>query len=285
MTSRSGNGRILPVLIGLGILLVLLACVAGCTQPTTTPPTTTPAQAGMANPASVYCGQVSGTLEIKKDATGGEYGMCTFANGTSCEEWALFRGEGCKAGVAAAVTTAAAAPAGMANPASVYCAKNGGTLEIKKDTAGNEYGMCTFTNGTTCQEWALFRGEGCKPFATIAPTPAVTEGKKMVTITEAENGKTQDIAQATRFAVTLKENPTTGFMWNATVSPGLEIQSSDYQQDKAPEGMVGVGGTRTWVILAKDLGDQKFSASYRRSWEPVTGNETAFVANVKVVKA
>jgi putative hemolysin len=24
--------------------------------------------------------------------------MCTFKNGTSCEEWALFRGEGCKAG-------------------------------------------------------------------------------------------------------------------------------------------------------------------------------------------
>ena len=53
----------------------------------------------MANPASVACVNAGGRLEIKKDATGGEYGMCTFANGTSCEEWALFRGEGCKAGV------------------------------------------------------------------------------------------------------------------------------------------------------------------------------------------
>jgi inhibitor of cysteine peptidase len=172
----------------------------------------------------------------------------------------------------------------MANPASVYCVQNGGTLDIRKDAAGNEYGMCTFANGTTCQEWTLFRGEGCKPFAPIEPTTAATEGKKMVTITDADNGKTEEIAQGTRFAVTLKENPTTGFMWNATVSPGLEIQSSDYQQDKAAEGMVGVGGVRTWVILAKDLGDQKFSASYRRSWEPVTGNETAFVAKVNVVK-
>ncbi len=50
----------------------------------------------MPNPASVYCGQAGGTTDIKKDASGGEYGMCTFANGTSCEEWALFRGEGCK---------------------------------------------------------------------------------------------------------------------------------------------------------------------------------------------
>ena len=43
----------------------------------------------------------------------------------------------------------------------------------------------------------------------------------MVTLTEADNGKTEDIAQGTRFAVQLKENPTTGFQWNATVSPAL----------------------------------------------------------------
>ena len=54
--------------------------------------------------------------------------------------------------------------------------------------------------------------------------------------------------------------------------------------DKAPEGMVGVGGTRTWVIVAKDLGTQKFSATYKRSWEATTGNETGFNANVNVVK-
>ena len=48
--------------------------------------------------------------------------------------------------------------------------------------------------------------------------------------------------------------------------------------------MVGVGGVRTWVIIAKDHGTQNFSASYRRSWEPVTGNETAYTVNIKVEK-
>jgi putative hemolysin/predicted secreted protein len=237
----------------------------------------------MANPASVACVNGGGNLEIKTDATGGQYGMCTFTNGTTCEEWALFRGEGCKSGVTAAGTTAPA-NAGMANPASVACGNAGGKTEIKTDAAGGQYGMCTFTNGTTCEEWALFRGEGCKSGVTAATTPAATDGKKMVTFTEADNGKTSDIAQTTRFAVQLKENPTTGYMWNATVSPGLEIQSSDYQQDKAAEGMVGVGGTRTWVLVAKDLGAQKFSATYGRSWEPVTGNETAFAVTINVVK-
>ena len=219
MTSLRRSGQVLSGLFILGALLVLVLA-AGCTQQPATPPATpqvtTQASAGMPNPASVYCGEVGGTLEIKKDASGGEYGMCRFANGTSCEEWALFRKEGCKPGVEPATTAA--------------------------------------------------------------------EGKKMVTLTEADKGKTEDIAQGTRFAVQLKENPTTGFQWNATVSSGLSIQSSDYQMDKAAEGMVGVGGTRTWVIVADDLGTQKFSAVYMRSWEPVTGNETGYSVNVNVVK-
>jgi putative hemolysin/predicted secreted protein len=277
LSRRSG---ILPGLFIFGVLLVLLVVAAGCTQQTVTPPVTTKVP-GMANPASVYCGQTGGTTVIRQDASGGQYGMCSFNNGTSCEEWALFRGEGCRAGVAAATTTAPSA--GIANPASVACIDAGGSLEIKEDTTGGQYGMCTFANGTSCEEWALFRGEGCKPGLKAVPTTAA-EGKKMVTFTEADKGKTGDIAQGTRFAVQLKENPTTGFEWNATVSSGLVIQDSTFQQDKTPREMVGVGGTRTWVITAKDLGTQKFSASYRRSWEPVTGNETAYSVNIKVVK-
>ena len=50
-------------------------------------------------------------------------------------------------------------------------------------------------------------------------------------------------------------------------------------------GMVGVGGSRTWVLVAKDTGDQKFSVIYRRPWEPVTGNETAYSVTIRVVKA
>jgi putative hemolysin/predicted secreted protein len=286
MTSLRRSGHIVPGLFIIGLVLVLAVLTAGCTQQTVTPQTTTvattPAASQIANPASVNCGQIGGTTEIKTDATGGQYGMCNFGNGTSCEEWALFRGEGCKAGVAAVATTAASA--GMANPASVACVNAGGKLEIKKNADGGEYGMCTFTNGTSCEEWALFRGEGCKTGVTAAATTAATDGKKMVTLTEADKGKSEDIAQGTRFAVQLKENPTTGFAWNATVSSGLEIQSSDYQMDSAAPGMVGVGGIHTWVIIAKDTGNQKFSATYGRSWEKVTGNETAFSANINVVK-
>jgi predicted secreted protein len=93
----------------------------------------------------------------------------------------------------------------------------------------------------------------------------MAEGKKMFTFTEADNGRSGGITRNTRFVIVPAENPTTGFTWNRTLSAGLELQSSDYCQDHAPMGMVGVGGTRTWVIVAKDPGDQKFSAIYRRS--------------------
>ena len=46
----------------------------------------------------------------------------------------------------------------IANPASVNCTKNGGKLSIVDKPEG-QVGMCTFSNGTVCEEWAYFRGE------------------------------------------------------------------------------------------------------------------------------
>lgn len=46
----------------------------------------------------------------------------------------------------------------VANPASVHCEKEGGTLEIV-DTDEGQVGMCTLPDGTECEEWAYFRGE------------------------------------------------------------------------------------------------------------------------------
>ena len=53
---------------------------------------------GLANPASQFCLDRGGQIEMKKDDTGGEYGMCVFGNGDECEEWALFREE-CQPGI------------------------------------------------------------------------------------------------------------------------------------------------------------------------------------------
>ena len=45
----------------------------------------------MPNPASVYCEQQWGTLNIVKDEEGNESGMCKLADGTEVEEWEYYR--------------------------------------------------------------------------------------------------------------------------------------------------------------------------------------------------
>jgi len=51
-------------------------------------------------------------------------------------------------------------PLGMANPASVNCAKVGGIVQITKTKDGDEYGLCAKPGGeTACEEWALLREE------------------------------------------------------------------------------------------------------------------------------
>src|SRR5512136_2571992 len=78
-----------------------------------------------------------------------------------------------------AQTTSTPVP-NMPNPAAVYCEQHGGKLEIVTAADGSQSGLCIFPDGSTCDEWAYFRGE-CKPgdsFATpgpmVSPTPVST---------------------------------------------------------------------------------------------------------------
>lgn len=50
----------------------------------------------------------------------------------------------------------------IANPASTYCIEQGGKLEIRRDSDENEYGICKFSDGSECEEWAFYRGECSK---------------------------------------------------------------------------------------------------------------------------
>ena len=63
--------------------------------------------------------------------------------------------------------------ANMPNPASVYCEQNGNKLEIQTASDGGQNGICIFPDGSTCEEWAYYRGE-CGPAAQKSPTPAMT---------------------------------------------------------------------------------------------------------------
>ena len=107
------------------------------------------------NPASVYCEENGGIVEIRTDAEGNQYGYCIFPDGSECDEWAYYRDE-CQPG------DSNQPGAYLPNPASVYCEENGGTIQICTDADGNQFGYCVFQNGSICDEWAYYRGE-CVP--------------------------------------------------------------------------------------------------------------------------
>jgi Tol biopolymer transport system component/putative hemolysin len=62
----------------------------------------------------------------------------------------------------ASCTSSPATRPSLPNPASVYCEKNGGKLDMRQDASGGTAGVCVFPDGSECDEWAFFRGE-CKP--------------------------------------------------------------------------------------------------------------------------
>jgi putative hemolysin len=51
---------------------------------------------------------------------------------------------------------------GMANPASEFCVKSGGKLEIRRGPAG-EYGVCRLPDGREIEEWTYYRQNAGKP--------------------------------------------------------------------------------------------------------------------------
>jgi len=65
----------------------------------------------------------------------------------------------------------------LPNPASVFCEQQGNKLEIRTATDGSQSGVCIFPDGSTCDEWAYFRGEcglDVQESPTLAPTAELT---------------------------------------------------------------------------------------------------------------
>jgi putative hemolysin len=121
----------------------------------------------MPNPASVYCEENGGTVAMRQDDAGGQYGVCVFPDQSECDEWAYYRGD-CQTGDS--LRSPSPTPgdtASVANPASRYCEENGGTVDFRQDGSGGVKGVCVFPDDTECEEWAYYRDE-CKP-GTPAP--------------------------------------------------------------------------------------------------------------------
>ena len=95
---------------------------------------------------------------------------------------------------------------------------------------------------------------------------------------EAYNGHTVQAETGTTFNVSLSENPSTGYTWNWTLTPGLELVNDTFVANES--GLIGAGGIHTWVLKMTGNDTQTFSAIEKRSADPVLGNETTFSLNI-----
>jgi len=73
----------------------------------------------------------------------------------------------------------------------------------------------------------------------------------------------------------LRENPTTGYSWNATVTSGLAIVNDSYVPPD--NSLLGAGGEHHWTIKGTSEGNQTFSAVYRRPWEEPSPDDITYV--------
>ena len=80
--------------------------------------------------------------------------------------------------------------------------------------------------------------------------------------------------------IILKENPTTGYSWNASVTSGLEIVNDSYNPPTSR--LMGAGGEHQWTIRGTAVGNQTFSAVYRRPWEAPSPDDIIYVQHFLV---
>lgn len=86
--------RIVPSALAAAVML-LVGCGSDAEPSDTTaaPSVTEPGTVGIANPASVFCVEQGGTVEIETAADGSEAGICVLPDGTRIDEWEYFRSE------------------------------------------------------------------------------------------------------------------------------------------------------------------------------------------------
>lgn len=57
----------------------------------------------------------------------------------------------------------------IANPASVFCLDEGGSLSFRLDSTGGQYVVCEFSDGRECEEWDYYRTKKCGNTGPIPP--------------------------------------------------------------------------------------------------------------------
>ena len=113
------------------------------------------------------------------------------------------------------------------------------------------------------------------------PVPHVTLANGFYSFTESENKGYYTVPKNSQMYVTLDENPTTGYTWNLTATPGLTLVKDEFIPPSSSQGL-GASGMHEWEIKAVAEGDQKITGVLKHVSDPTTGLETTYTVFIEI---
>lgn len=105
--------------------------------------------------------------------------------------------------------------------------------------------------------------------------------RRIVSIGEAENGKTLEVNAGDTLTISLAGNPSTGYNWYVASADANILKQQGEPVFSASSTLVGAGGTIMLTFQAALAGQTPLVLEYKRSWE--TGVPPAQTYNVTVV--
>jgi len=158
--------------------------------------------------------------------------------------------------------------ANMPNPAAAYCQKQGYTSEIRTAADGSQSGVCKFTDGTECDEWAYFRRD-CSP-------------AQQIQVTVADQGKNFTLHVGDSLVIVLDSNPSTGYNWVVKSVDNPVLSQSGEPVFKTDSKQMGAPGNTTFTFKTMSSGFQVLTLLYQRPFEKDAQPLKTFTINVTV---
>lgn len=87
-------------------------------------------------------------------------------------------------------------------------------------------------------------------------------------LTDAEAGRTIQVAPQAAIELRLPENPSTGFRWIFAAEPEGCARVEDDRYERPGPTAIGAGGERLLVLRSAGAASCELVLTYRRSWEP-----------------
>ena len=116
----------------------------------------------------------------------------------------------------------------------------------------------------------------------IAYHPAGSARSTTVELTQADSGKSVEVAKGATLAITLEANPTTGYTWEVASGDESILKLAGEPDYKADSDALGAGGMMTLKFQAEAAGTTSLKLVYHRPWEKDQEPEETFEVAVTV---